>query len=54
MPQRQRSQPPGYALPVTSGCVAPQSQSASAMLLRHALPADRQRVARSFRIYEMG
>jgi hypothetical protein len=37
-----------------AGCVAPQSQSASAMLLRRALPAARQNLAHSFPIYEMG
>jgi hypothetical protein len=37
-----------------AGGVAPQSQSAEAMLLRRALPAARQNLAHSFRIYEMG
>ena len=37
-----------------SGGVAPQSQSALAMLLRRALPAARQKTARPFPIYEMG
>ena len=36
------------------GVVAPQPQSASAMLLRRALPAARQSLAHSFPIYEMG
>src|SRR5215472_13614789 len=36
------------------GGVAPQSQSALAMLLRRALPAARQKTARPFPIYEMG
>src|SRR5262245_64901957 len=36
------------------GGVAPQSQSASAMLLRRALPAARQKTARPFPIYELG
>ena len=37
-----------------AGGVAPQSQSALAMLLRRALPAARQSLAHSFPIYEMG
>lgn len=37
-----------------NGRVAPQSQSAVAMLLRHALPADRQNSARPVPIYERG
>jgi len=37
-----------------AGGVAPQSQSALALLLRRALPAARQRLAHSFPIYEMG
>jgi hypothetical protein len=37
-----------------AGHVAPQSQSALAMLLRRALPAARQSLAHSFPIYEMG
>jgi len=37
-----------------AGVVASQSQSAPAMLLRRVLPAARQSVAHSFRIYELG
>ena len=37
-----------------AGGVASQSQSAPAMLLRHALPAARQNLAHSFPICEMG
>src|SRR6478672_6610179 len=47
-------QPSGLCSGRASGCVAPQSQSASVMLLRHALPATRQSVARLFPIYDMG
>ena len=36
------------------GCVAPQSQSAAAMLLRRALPAARQTLSHPFPIYEIG
>jgi hypothetical protein len=37
-----------------AGGIVPQSQSASAMLLRRALPAARQNLAHPFAIYEMG
>ena len=53
-PQRQRSATLRAKLWPTSGCVAPQSQNASAMLLRRALRAARQSLAHRFPIYEMG
>src|SRR5207244_2010901 len=52
--RRQRSATLRAKLWPTSGCVAPQSQNASAMLLRRALPAARQSLAHRFPIYEMG
>src|SRR5207247_9003775 len=56
--QRSRSgkdrQPSGAKLWRAACGVAPQSQNASAMLLRRALPATRQSLAHSFPIYEMG
>jgi hypothetical protein len=53
-PQRQRSATLRAKLWQAAGGVAPQSQNASAMLLRRALPATRQGLAHSFPIYEMG
>ncbi len=52
--QRQRSATLRAKLWPTSGFVAPQSQNASAMLLRRALRAARQSLAHRFPIYEMG
>jgi hypothetical protein len=52
--QRQRSATLRAKLWRASGHVAPQSQNASAMLLRRALPATRQSSAHSFPIYEIG
>jgi hypothetical protein len=53
-PQRQRSATLRAKLWPKSGCVAPQSQNASAMLLRRALPAARQSLAHRFPIDGMG
>ena len=52
--QRQRSATLWAKLWRTLGSVAPQSQNASAMLLRRALPDARQSLAHSFPVYEMG
>src|SRR6516165_11207238 len=52
--QRQRSATLRAKLWQAPGGVAPQSQNASAMLLRRALPAARQSLAHSFPLYEMG
>src|SRR5947207_2814223 len=52
--QRQRSATLRANLWRAAGCVAPQSQSTSAMLLRRALPAARQSLVHSFPIYKMG
>src|SRR5438552_4665969 len=52
--QRQRSATLRAKLWRPAGGVAPQSQSALAMLLRRALPAARESLAHLFPIYEMG
>ncbi len=52
--QRQRSATLRAKFWRAAGGVAPQSQSALALLLRRALPAARQNLAHSFPIYEMG
>ncbi len=52
--QRQRSATRRAVFWRAPGCVASQSQSHGAMLLRRALPATRQKTARPFPIYEMG
>jgi hypothetical protein len=52
--QRQRSATLRAKLWWVTGRVAPQSQNASAMLLRRALPATRQSLAHPFPTYEMG
>ncbi len=52
--QRQRSATRRAVFWRAPGCVAPQSQSRVAMLLRRALPAARQKTARPFHICEMG
>ena len=52
--RRKRSATRRAAFWRASGGVAPQSQSAAAMLLRRALPVARQKTARPFPIYEMG
>jgi hypothetical protein len=52
--RRQRSATLWAKLWRAAGCVAPQSQSALAMLLRRALPAAHQSLAHSFPTYEMG
>ena len=53
-PQRQRSATLRAKLWQAPGCVAPQSQNTSAMLLCRALPVTCQSLAHSFPIYEMG
>jgi hypothetical protein len=52
--QRQRSATRRAAFWREPGGVAPQSESATAIFLRRALPAARQKTARPFPIYDLG